>query len=187
MRIIAGTYRGRVLRPPKGLPVRPTTDRTKEALFNILQHQLVWGDTDVLDLFAGTGNISLECWSRGARRVVSVDQHPRCVQAIRKALADLRIEGGKVIKRDVMQFIRRTSTPFNLVFMDPPYALPEQEEIAETLLTQGWIAPEGWLVAEHSTHRDYSHIIGHEFSRVYGSSTLSFFKAEARLDPTSTS
>lgn len=184
MRIIGGTYRGRVLRPPKGLPVRPTTDRTKEALFNILQHQLDWRETEVLDLFAGTGNISLECWSRGARGVVSVDQHPKCVQAIRKAMTDFGIEGGKVIKRDVMKFLRQKSTPFDLVFMDPPYALPEQEQIAEMILRQGWLAPDGLLVVEHSTHRDYSQLIGHEFSRVYGASTISFFRTEAILDPT---
>ncbi|MEM7368894.1 MAG: 16S rRNA (guanine(966)-N(2))-methyltransferase RsmD [Bacteroidota bacterium] len=176
MRIIGGKYKGRVLHSPKGLPVRPTTDRTKEALFNILNNLLVWEETAVLDLFSGTGNISLECWSRGADKVVSVDRHPRCIQSIRQSMKALGIEEAVVIKRDVGKFLKQSPEAFGLVFMDPPYALDQQEAFAQTIQSQGWLRPDGLLVAEHSTHRDYSGLPGHEFSRVYGSSTLSFFR-----------
>ena len=178
MRIIGGKYRGRVLHPPKGLPVRPTTDKTKEAMFNILHNYLVWEETRVLDLFAGTGNISLECWSRGAAEVVSVDRHPKCIEAIRRAALSLGIEHPTLLKRNILSFVKRTPESFDLIFMDPPYALPEQEGIAETVLSKGWLSAGGWLVAEHSVHRDYSHLPGHQFSRTYGSSVLSFFHRE---------
>lgn len=175
MRVIGGTYKGRILHSPKGLPVRPTTDRTKEALFNILNNYLVWEESSVLDLFSGTGNISIECWSRGARKVVSVDRHPRCIKAIQQSMRTLGIENPTIIKRDIKAFLKQSPEPYELVFMDPPYAMPGQESLVEKILNQGWLHPEGWLVAEHATHRDYDNLPGHQFSRVYGSSTLSFF------------
>ena len=90
MRIISGKYGGRSWHPPKGLPVRPTTDRTREALFNLLQHRIMLQGAEVLDLFSGTGGISLECLSRGATRVVAVDRHRGCVMALKKVLKELK-------------------------------------------------------------------------------------------------
>ncbi|MEO0471564.1 MAG: 16S rRNA (guanine(966)-N(2))-methyltransferase RsmD [Bacteroidota bacterium] len=176
MRIIAGKYRGRVIHTPKGLPVRPTTDRTKESLFNILSHRLDWEDCKVLDLFSGTGNISLECWSRGAKSVVSVDQNARCVAAIRAAMSALRITGAEVIKMNAFSYVRQQQGEvFDLVFMDPPYAMARQPELVEAILNNDLLANDGLLVVEHSSQNQLAQVAGFEMTKIYGSSSISFF------------
>ena len=175
MRIIGGKYGGRNIHSPKGLPVRPTTDRTKEALFNVLSHRLDWPQTRVLDLFAGTGNISLECWSRGAASVTSVDKHPRCVAAIKKHKEELGIEGGKVIRMDVRKYVKQLEGPFDLIFMDPPYALPNQESLVISILEGGGLSQDGLLIVEHTPQLKFDNLPLFESVRVYGSSALSFF------------
>jgi 16S rRNA (guanine966-N2)-methyltransferase len=176
MRIISGKYGGRVIHSPKGLPVRPTTDRTKEALFNLLGHRLAWEGLRVLDLFAGTGNITLECWSRGASQVVSVDQNGRCVGAIKGHLRELGIEGGKVVRMEVGRFLRQTDQQFDLVFMDPPYAMNGQEEIIAQILDQPVLEEDGLLIVEHAAQVSFDHLTGFTERREYGSSQLSFFE-----------
>ena len=176
MRIIAGKYRGRVLHPPKGLPVRPTTDRTKESLFNILHNWYEWEGLRVLDLFAGTGNVSLEFWSRGVAEVISVDQHPRCVQAIESARRELGITGGKVIKMEAGSFVPQcASDSFDIIFMDPPYAMPSQPELVAQILQNGLLRENGTLIVEHSSHILIDELPGFDMQKTYGSSRLSFF------------
>ncbi|MEZ4825781.1 MAG: 16S rRNA (guanine(966)-N(2))-methyltransferase RsmD [Bacteroidia bacterium] len=176
MRIIGGKYGGRNIHVPKGLPVRPTTDRTKEALFNILNNELDWEETHVLDLFAGTGNISLECLSRGAAYVTSVDQHPKCISAIQAAYEMLNISNAHTVKANVWQFIRQDHDSYDLIFMDPPYDMPRQDELIASIMAQSWLHEEGILIVEHNSHLPFSSLAGFDFSRVYGSSTLSFFR-----------
>lgn len=177
MRIIGGKYGGRNIRVPQGLPVRPTTDRTKEALFNILNNELEWPDVKVLDLFAGTGNISLECLSRGAAYVTSVDQHAKCIGAIQASFSDLAITNAKAVRANVWQFLKQhNAEPFGFIFMDPPYDMPRQGELVVHILENGWLAEDGVLVVEHTSHTQFSSLAGFDFSRVYGSSTLSFFR-----------
>ena len=175
MRIISGKYKGRQLNVPKGLPVRPTTDRTKEALFNILNNELYWEDTDVLDLFSGTGNISLEAWSRGARSVTSVDQNGKCVATIKKLAGELKINDAKVIQMNVWQYVRNCTDQFDLIFMDPPYAMPQQEDLVKLIFERGLLKPKGLLVVEHTTQLTMQSLSNFDFEKVYGSSTLSFF------------
>ncbi len=177
MRIIGGTYKGRTIRSPKGLPVRPTTDRTKEALFNRLNHLVELAGIKVLDLFAGTGNMTLEFWSRGARQVVSVDQHHRCVGTIKQHLRDLQIRGGSVIRMDARRYVSQATESFDLIFMDPPYALPGQPELVEQILAGELLTPDGILIVEHSPQLNFEEIEGFEESRIYGSSALSTFYA----------
>lgn len=174
MRIIGGKYGGRVIVPPKGLPVRPTTDRAREALFNVLNNRIDWEDLRALDLFAGTGMVSFEIWSRGAASVVSVDQDRRCVAAIRQGLTLLGI-GGEVVQADAFAYAERVQGPFGLIFMDPPYAIAGQEQLISRLLERDLLTEDGLLVAEHSTHRKMSHVPGYTETRVYGDSSLSFF------------
>ena len=176
MRIIAGKYRGRVLHPPKGLPVRPTTDRTKESLFNILNNWYDWEDLRILELFAGTGNISLEFWSRGVAEVISVDQHPRCVKAIEVAKKDLGISGGNVIRMDAFSYVRQyKGAPFDIVFMDPPYAMPRQRELVEMILHGPFLHDKSTLIVEHTSQVKLSDLPGFDMEKTYGSSRLSFF------------
>jgi 16S rRNA (guanine(966)-N(2))-methyltransferase RsmD len=176
MRIIGGTYGGRVIHSPKGLPVRPTTDRTKEALFNLLNHRLTWAGLRVLDLFAGTGNLTLEFWSRGVAEVVSVDQNGRCVAAIKGHLRELGISGGRVIRMEVGRYLRQNNQAFDLVFMDPPYAMAGQPALIQTILTGSTLASDGLLVVEHAPQMACDQLPGFEHQRIYGSSLLSFFQ-----------
>jgi len=178
MRIIGGKFGGRTIHSPKGLPVRPTTDRTKEALFNVLGHRLYWEETRVLDLFAGTGNISLECWSRGAQHVTSVDKHPRCVAAIRKHLESLGVAEAEVIRMDVKRYVKQAGGIYDWIFMDPPYAMPDQESLVMTILENDLLAENGLLTVEHTPQLKLAHLPYFESVRVYGSSALSFFSKD---------
>ncbi|MCI4669079.1 MAG: 16S rRNA (guanine(966)-N(2))-methyltransferase RsmD [Bacteroidia bacterium] len=175
MRIIGGKYGGRQIQSPKGLPVRPTTDRTKEALFNILQHRIYWEECKVLDLFSGTGNISLECLSRGAMDVVSVDRERKCIEALKKAKMELGIKKGQEIRSDVVKYLRQTTEKFDFIFMDPPYAMKGQESMVETILQNPLLEEDGLLVVEHASQNDFSGMNSFESVRKYGSSSLSFF------------
>lgn len=177
MRIVSGIHKGRRIRAPKGLPVRPTTDRAKEALFSILGHRIAWEDATVLDLFAGTGNISYECASRGCPRVVAVDSHPGCVQFIRKTAAELQLPV-RAQKRDVVKFLKKGSQPFDLIFADPPYEMDETDlgELVSLCMGKGWLNAEGMLVLEHSPQRDLSEEEGFVEARSYGSTVFSFFR-----------
>ena len=104
MRIISGAHKGRRLIAPKKLPVRPTTDRSKEALFNILQHQYDWENTSVLDLFSGTGSISYEFGSRGVKNIIAVDQNKMCVDFIRKTSESLKLQI-QVTQMDALKYL----------------------------------------------------------------------------------
>lgn len=159
---------------PKGLPVRPTTDRTREALFNILSHRLEWPETRVLDLFSGTGSVSLECLSRGASTVVSVDRDHRCIQALKRLQADWKLPG-RVIKREVSRFLAGAPSSYDLIFMDPPYAMPAQEQLV-IAAQKRWLAADGILILEHAPPATrFEQLDGFQEVRIYGSSCLSFF------------
>jgi 16S rRNA (guanine(966)-N(2))-methyltransferase RsmD len=173
MRIIGGTYGGRVIRLPKGLPVRPTTDRMREALFNTLAHRLDWEGLQALDLYCGSGMVSYELRSRGAARVLSVDQDRRCVAAVREGLRQLGL-AGEVLQMEAGAFLAACRERFGLIFMDPPYAMPGIEEQAALILERGLLEPEGWLVVEHSARRRFDRIPGFAEERCYGDSAFSF-------------
>lgn len=175
MRIIGGTFGGRVLHSPKGLPVRPTTDRVKEALFNSLSHQLDWEGLRVLDLCAGTGGMTLEFWSRGVDEVVSVDQSGRCIAAIKGHMRDLGIRGGQVIRMEGGRFLRQAEAPFDIIFIDPPYAMQGQEAWVQLILTKPLLVSSGILILEHASQVGFTHIDGFQQQRSYGSSVLSWF------------
>jgi 16S rRNA (guanine(966)-N(2))-methyltransferase RsmD len=177
MRIISGTYGGRSWQPPKGLPVRPTTDRTREALFNLLQHRIELEGAEVLDLFSGTGGISLECMSRGASRVVAVDRHRGCVMALQKVLKAFKAPPVvRVIQRDVRKYIAGMDEQFDFIFLDPPYDMPAQADMIEALFEKEALKEDGLIVLEHRSSTSYEHLKGFVEARKYGDSTLSFFE-----------
>ena len=179
IRIISGTHKGRRLQAPRNLPVRPTTDRAKESLFNILGHDIYWPQTQVLDLFAGTGNLSYECASRGALSVVAVDSHMGCIRFIEKTrlLLDMPIT---VSKRDALTFLKQCRDSFHLIFADPPYDFTESQlsELVGLCLEGTLLKEGGILVLEHSSTKDLSHLPGFTQVRKYGSSSFSFFDKE---------
>lgn len=176
MRIVAGIFRGRVIRPPKGLPVRPTTDQAKEALFNILSNRLDFEDLRVLDAFAGTGNMSYEFLSRGVKELKAVDADARCVRFIEATFKELGAPHAQAIALRVEKFFQGPYEPFDLIFMDPPYALPGQEDLVSTALRGGWLAAGGTLVLEHSSLKDFRGLAEFVEMRKYGGSSFSFFE-----------
>ena len=177
MRIISGSHKGRRLRVPKNLPVRPTTDRSKEALFNILQNQYEWSEIKTLDLFSGTGNISYEFASRGVSSVTSVDQNRFCAGFISLSSKELELEI-EVIQRDVFKFVKDCSLEFDLIFADPPYDTGEEKyfELIQLIFENKIIKSTGSLIIEHSEKLKFKKHHDWKDSRSYGSNTFSFFE-----------
>jgi 16S rRNA (guanine966-N2)-methyltransferase len=177
MRIISGAHKGRRLIAPKKLPVRPTTDRSKEALFNILQHQYDWENTSVLDLFSGTGSISYEFGSRGVKNIIAVDQNKMCVDFIRKTSESLKLQI-QVTQMDTLKYLSAVKTQFDLIFADPPYDSETQQyiEIIETVFANQLIDRQGLLIIEHSEQEKFEHHPRFSQSRRYGSNVFSFFE-----------
>lgn len=177
MRIISGKYKGRRINPPKNLPVRPTTDLSKEALFNILNHHVHFTQLSVLDLFAGTGNMSYEFSSRGAQDVLAVDAHYPCIQFIKKTASEFDMP---IIayKSDVFKYLDKSKQQFNFIFADPPYDFtPLQfEQIVNKIFEKEILSTGGMLVVEHSDRTDLSHLENFTAERKYGSTTFSFFE-----------
>lgn len=176
MRIIAGKYRGKVFTPPAGLPVRPTKDRAKEGLFNILDHRFGIQGATVLDCFAGTGNLTFEFLSRGAERVIAVDQHQGCTAFIKKMLGELKESRGEVVTREVRSFLQQTTMQFDIVFLDPPYAMDRQDEMLLTILQKPLLLPGGLLVLEHRSLRSFQSLPHFLEVRPYGESSFSLFQ-----------
>lgn len=150
-------------------------DRSKESLFNILSHKIEWNETDVLDLFAGTGNISLEAASRGAKSVLAVDQHPECIKFIQKSADKLDFPALKTICADVLSWQKNIQQSYSLIFLDPPYLLPGQKVLVESLFSGIALKTGGWMILEHLSHLDYSDLQGFIETRKYGQSAFSFF------------
>ncbi|MFH6604516.1 RsmD family RNA methyltransferase [Maribacter algicola] len=176
MRIISGIHKGRRLIAPKNLPVRPTTDMAKEGLFNILNNEYYFGDLKVLDLFAGTGNISYEFASRGVERIMAVDDHKGCINFISKTSEQLDL-AITPLKSNVFSFLQKTTEKFDIVFGDPPYdmALEDFERIVRSIFTKNLILNDGVLILEHAKQTDLSRLPQFRNARKYGGSVFSFF------------
>jgi 16S rRNA (guanine(966)-N(2))-methyltransferase RsmD len=174
MRIISGIHKGRQLQAPAKLPVRPTTDRAKEALFNWLQHRYDWRSLRALDLFTGTGNISYELGSRGCLRITAVDQHAGCCRYV-KATAELLQLPIDVVQADVFAYLKR-AVAADLVFADPPYDHPALKTLPDLILQQQLVRPEGVLVLEHPAHIQFEQHPQLLEIRTYGQSVFSIFE-----------
>lgn len=175
MRIISGDLRGRKIDPPKGLPVRPTTDMAKEALFNVISNRLLFEDLRVLDLFSGTGNISLEFASRGVNDLVAVDQNFKCCSFLTNIAEEFNLQGIKVVRDRVFKFLERSHEPFDLIFADPPYDLTELAEIPDRIFKTNLLKPNGLLILEHPSYQNFSNHINFTEKRKYGQTSFSFF------------
>jgi 16S rRNA (guanine(966)-N(2))-methyltransferase RsmD len=175
MRIISGTHKGRRISAPKNLPVRPTTDRSKEGLFNILQHRMDFDSLTVLDLFSGTGNISYEFASRGASKIIAVDQNRHCVHFIQKTARALDLEIS-VLQSETVVFLEKNTATYTLIFADPPYDWEAEAYLQLLERAKKRLAPSGIIIFEHSNFIDLSMGEGFDFSRNYGGSVFSFFE-----------
>ncbi|HJB88647.1 MAG TPA: 16S rRNA (guanine(966)-N(2))-methyltransferase RsmD [Candidatus Blautia excrementigallinarum] len=168
MRVIAGKARRLPLKTLPGADTRPTTDRIKETLFNILQPELL--DCRFLDLFSGSGAIGIEALSRGARKAVFVEKNPKACACIRENLAFTKLApDGQVMNMDVLQALRSLEGDghFDCIFMDPPYGM-ELERSALEYLSGSALADENTLIiVEAELHTDFSYVeeMGYELTR----------------------
>ncbi len=179
MRIISGKYKGRRITAPKNLPVRPTTDMSKEALFNVLNNHFNFSGLKVLDLFSGTGNISYEFGSRGCDNITSIDGDMGCVNFIKKTAKefDLNITA---IKNDVFKFLEKHKGSYDIIFADPPYGIAQKEfeKLIELVFENELLDEEGMMIMEHSKHTKLNHMMHYSFQKNYGGSVFSFFEFE---------
>ena len=181
MRIITGKARGLKLTTPKNMDVRPTSDRVKESLFNIIGTKIV--GTRVLDLFAGTGNLGLEAWSRGAEKVVFIDESQASLQLVRSNITKAKAEKEtKVLKGNAVKVIAdlvAKGERFDFIFCDPPYNKGLPAQIIEQVAKYDIVAPGGYLVVEHSQHEILPELpIKLEIirSEKYGETLISFLR-----------
>jgi 16S rRNA (guanine(966)-N(2))-methyltransferase RsmD len=179
MRIISGKFKGRRLQAPKNLPVRPTTDMAKEALFNILNNHFNFSELKILDLFAGTGNISYEFASRGSAPILCIDADFGCVNYIKKIANELDFDI-TAIKSDVFKFLEKNNSTYDLIFADPPYHLEQKdfEKIVQLTFENELLDEVGMLIVEHSKDTKLDHLDYFSFVRTYGGTAFSFFEYE---------
>lgn len=179
MRIISGKLRARRFSVPKNFPSRPTTDYAKEGLFNILEHQMELNDLNVLDLCAGTGNISFELLSREAGFVTAVDINLNCLRFIRKNVEEMKIQDEiRTVRMDILHFLKLTEEKYDLIFADPPYAFKHHAALAELVFERNLLNPGGLLVIEHGKETVLEKITHFDFVRNYGNVYFSFFRNE---------
>ncbi|AUC15383.1 16S rRNA (guanine(966)-N(2))-methyltransferase RsmD [Tenacibaculum sp. SZ-18] len=179
MRIISGKYKSKRISAPKNLPVRPTTDMAKESLFNILNNLYYFDSISVLDLFAGTGNISYEFASRGTKTIYAVDGHYGCVKFINQTAKELDLNI-TTFKSDVFKFLEKTTIKTDVIFADPPYDFEDSQflKIADIVFEKELLNEEGTLIVEHSKHTDISSHPKLSYQKRYGGSVFSFFELD---------
>ncbi len=176
MRIISGTFQRRVLRPPANLPVRPTTDLAKEALFSVIGNQMDIAGARVLDLFAGTGSISFEFASRGAEKVISVDLNFKCIEYIKRVKNELNLQNLHPLRSDSFRYLKSCRQQFDVIFADPPFDLEGTEAIASLIFERSLLGPEGKLIIEHPGSKSFMATPGFVKERKYGKVHFSFFE-----------
>ncbi len=175
MRIISGNHKGRHIVAPKNLPVRPTTDLAKESLFNILNNFFFFDNIKVLDLFAGTGNITYEFAAREALLVTAVDNNQHCINFIYKTIANLKFDNIHVIKSEVVDFLKSCKTKYNIIFADPPYNWEHYALLPELIFKNNLLLENGFLIIEHSSYINYAQYPKFYQYRKYGKVNFSIF------------
>lgn len=175
MRIITGKYKGRRFDIPHSFKARPTTDFAKENIFNVLTQYIDFEGASALDLFSGTGSISLELVSRGCKEVTSVemdrDHHAFIVSCLKKLDTHICTP----LRANAFKFIKACRKQYDFIFADPPYALRELPEIPQMIFEKGLLKPEGILVFEHGKDYDFSAHPNFVEHRAYGSVNFSIF------------
>ncbi|MDR0873841.1 MAG: 16S rRNA (guanine(966)-N(2))-methyltransferase RsmD [Prevotellaceae bacterium] len=176
MRIISGQFKGRRIEPPHNITARPTTDFAKESLFNVLNNLMDFEASASLDLFAGTGSISIELASRGCPSVLAIEQNDMHLAFIKKTLKQLGIITVFPLKADVFKFLPTTSQRFDFIFADPPYDLRTLEMLPDLVFDNQLLKDGGIFVLEHSQKNNFDahpHFLQH---RNYGNVNFTFFR-----------
>lgn len=174
MRIVSGTHKGRPIRLPSDFHARPTTDFAKVSLFNILNNYYEFEGLTVLDLFAGTGSISYEFASRGAKRVEPVESYQANYTFIVKTVQEFKLNAIRPLKGDVFLFLKKNHAKYDVIFADPPYDLEGINTIPDLVFANGMLNDNGMLVIEHSSGIDFSGHPHFKEKREYGSVNFSF-------------
>ena len=180
MRVISGTLKGKKLFSVKGLSLRPTSDRVRESVFDILQGSIE--GRRVLDLFAGTGAMGIEALSRGARAAVFIENHPGSLDALKRNLAACRLEGvSEVLAKEAeggLRFLEGRGGNFEVIFLDPPYGKGLASKTVAMLAGSPLLNPETLIVAEHSAAEEIAEVFPLERVdfRTYGRTRISFFR-----------
>ena len=175
MRIVGGSRRGARIFAPKGRDTRPTSDRVREAVFGIL------GSVDgltVLDLFAGSGALGLEALSRGAASATFVESDPAALEAIKRNLAKLELEGGRIVRSDAMKHLARTPERYDVAFLDPPYEMVESLRMPLAEHLPRLLAEDGVVVFESAAGIDPELPFRVQSTRRHGSTQLTFYEAD---------
>jgi 16S rRNA (guanine(966)-N(2))-methyltransferase RsmD len=175
MRIISGNHKGKKIVAPDTLAVRPTTDLAKESLFNILANYFYLDSVSVLDLFAGTGNISYEFAARTKDNVVAVDINSACVNFIRKTSQTLSLDNLSVVRGDALAFLASTRQAVNIIFADPPFDWTNHTKIIDLVFEKQLLLPNGFLIIEHPQTLDFQSHPKQYQQRTYGKVNFSIF------------
>lgn len=183
MRIITGLYKGRHFDIPRTFKARPTTDCAKENIFNVINGYLDLDGATALDLFSGTGSISLELLSRGCRPVVSVESDREHAAFIRQCMDKLGTQHNALIRGDVFRFMKSCHQRFDIIFADPPYTLPELPQVPSLVFEHNLLADGGLLVFEHGKKNDFSTDPRFVEHRNYGSVNFSLFRNNKDMGP----
>lgn len=177
MRVISGIYKRRRFDIPHSFKARPTTDFAKENLFNVLSNYLDFEDNiHALDLFAGTGSISLELVSRGCDQVISIEKDRDHHAFICKVMNEVKTDKCISIRGDVFKYIQSCHNQFDFIFADPPYELKDLETIPSLIFEHELLKEEGLFVLEHGKKNNFETHPNFIERRVYGSVNFSFFQ-----------
>jgi 16S rRNA (guanine966-N2)-methyltransferase len=176
MRIVGGIFSGRRFNPPASTPARPTTDASKEALFNTLVNMMDIEGISACDIFGGTGSISYELLSRGAAEVTVVERDMGNINFIKKTSKELGIADKlKIVKGDVFRFMKQSTGQYDFIFADPPYDLPNIDDIPMLVFEQDMLAAGGIFVLEHPSRKDYQSHPRFRKMKNYGTTVFSYF------------
>ena len=186
MRIITGKYKGRHFDIPRSFKARPTTDFAKENIFNVLGSLVDFDGATALDLFAGTGSISLELLSRGCTSVISVEADRDHAAFIRQCMSKIGTTGNILIRGDVFRFLKSCHQKFDFIFADPPYALADIDSLPDLVLGHSLLKPGAIMVLEHGKNNDFQQHPKFIDHRAYGSVNFSIFREEDSADEPAT-
>ena len=183
MRVITGTARGTNLKAPPGLATRPTADKVKQALFNIIQYDI---RGDVLDLFAGSGQLGIEALSRGARHCVFVDQSPEALRVIRDNLEKTKLsDRAQIVRSEALSYLSRCKKSFRLIFLDPPYAEKSLENAIKCISEIDILGESGIIITERPVGKDlvgdFGDLIPSKDYR-YGTTIITLFRRKEDLN-----
>ena len=172
MRIISGTHKGRKINPPNNLLIRPTTDRAKEAIFSIIESRYFFTEKNTLDLFSGSGNISLEFASRGCNKIKAIDNNFDCIRFINNISEEFNFNISAV-QSDVLKYIENCNKQYNFIFADPPYKYKHYEKLKDIIIKKKIVKKDGLLIIEHDKTTIFNDL--NVEVRKYGISHFSLF------------